>query len=182
MTNVKLSEQAQQTVDRTKAQFLLVQPDGSIKRRGEWAFNSESYVRNVAAKQPDLRVYDRRSGEYLEAITTDTAVMPEVVSEPVIVAPVDPTPSGAALDASAEAAADLDHQPVEGEAATPPATPILDAMINVLADGKPRGKRPGRSKKDGKPRALSAKAEKEPKAPKAKKGKVDRGVATAPAD
>lgn len=96
MTKVNLSEQAQQTVDRTRARFLVVQPDGTIKRRGEWAFNKEANVRNLLAKQPELKAYDRTSGEYFTA-DMSTAVIPEVTSAPVT--STDPTPAGHIEDA-----------------------------------------------------------------------------------
>ena len=63
-----------------------------------------------------------------------------------------------------------------------PDTRVLDSMIEVLADGKPRSERKPRVKKDGKPKALSAKGEAQARAgvkitagaPKAKKASKRR--------
>jgi hypothetical protein len=199
---VKLSEQAQQTVDRTKARFLVVQPDGTIKRRGLWAFNIEVKARYEVAGQNGVKVYDRQTGEFLTDAgpSTDAAVIPAVeVVEPVITAPAaqasgdQPIGNGDRLPGDVLTAAEHSKAFPGGEPIVPetdedrttelssvfdqlgipkpsdeplePApspTPVLDSMIEVLSNGKPRGQRKTRSKKDGKPKSV----------------KVDRGANT----
>ena len=164
----KLNDETNQTIERMKARFFLIQPDGSIRRRGEWCFRQQANAVKSAAAMPGVMVYDKEAAQYVtgEPVMA-TAVMPVVASD----APVIPERTETRL---AEAEAELAD-------VSKPDTRILDSMIETLADGKARGQRKSRSKKDGKPKALSAKGEaqaragvkvsegKASKAPKAKK-------------
>lgn len=190
----KLDEQALKTIGKMASRFVLVQPDGSIKRRGAWCFHVQANAVKAAAEQPDVQVYDKLDAKFLETgEVMSTAVIPAVE----LAAPVEPlgqtgpdTTEGAIAAQNAVAAVvDAEGQDAPTEPVAPvevPDTRILDSVIETLSNGKPRGERKvRRGAKDGKPKALSAKGAAQTRAgvkvtdkPKAKKAKakVDRGV------
>ena len=194
---LKLSDETSATIARMKARFYLIQPEGTIKRRGEWCFHKQDNAVKAAAGQPGVTVYDRAESRFLtdvpatpaadEGTTGASQVLADEIGQQPTEAEIGQPPTVMPEDDTAPAVV----EPVE---ATKPDTRIRDSMVETLSNGKPRGQRPSRSNKDGKPKALSAKQQAQQAAgvkisdePAAKgrgrkpftgKPKVDRGKVT----